>query len=97
MKNDTTIIDEKSRFNLRFDNVWAVLISIALFAFSVGVYYAGSKNQEMKLDMIIAQQKDLSLEFREWRKQAETRLGTVESRQGTVMSFLKTNFNIDIK
>ena len=104
MRKENSILTEDTRFNLKFGNVWAILVSAVLFAFGIGVYYAGNKTQEVKLDTIIVQQKELTLEFRDWKKQAETRLGTVEKEHvgfgrdiANLISLVGQHLKIDIK
>lgn len=68
-------LSEDTRVGLKINNVWAIIVSVLVSAFIVGVYYAGLQN---KLDTVIDNQDELSMEFKDWKKQAETRIGTLE-------------------
>lgn len=97
MKPKPTIIDEDTRFNLRFDNLWAIVICVVMI---VGTYALMDKRLamiEQSQTQIIEGQKELASEFRTWRTQAETRLGTVESRQSQVITLLNQHLNVQIK
>lgn len=94
MNKSQGILNEKTRINLKVNNVWAIAISIAVSAFAIGVSFTGINT---KLDMVITQQKELTQEFRAWKTQAEVRLGTVESRQNTVVTYLNDHLKVNIK
>ena len=80
----------------RVDNLFTVLPMIVLIG-TFFVYLNRLTIVETKLDILIASQKELTNEFRDWKTQAETRLGTVESRQNTVVSYLNDHLQINIK
>lgn len=92
--DEQTVLNEKTRFDLRFNNAWAIAISLIISAFAFGVTYT---TMSTKLDMVIEQQKELTMEFRQWRSQAETRLGMVESRQNIIITYAEKNWGISIK
>jgi hypothetical protein len=94
INHSQSILNEKTRLDLKVNNVWAILVSIAVSAFVFGVTFTSIST---KLDMVIAQQKELTQEFRLWKTQAETRLGTVESRQNTVVTYLNDHLKVNIK
>ena len=82
MVNLPVKLNENARIDLKFNNAWAIAISIITTSFIVGMFYSGLKsNQEItnnKLDVLIANQNELKQDFKSWKIQAETRLGKVE-------------------
>lgn len=89
-----TVLNDKTRFDLRFNNVWAIVVSLVVSAFAFGVTYT---TMTTKLDMVIEQQRELTAEFRQWKTQAENRLGTVESRQNIVITYVNQYLGVNIK
>lgn len=89
-----TILNEKTRFDLKFNNAWGIVISLIISAFAFGVTYT---TMSTKLDNVIENQRQLSADFREWKTQAENRLGLVESRQNIVITYLNQHLGIDIR
>ena len=72
----------------RIDNLYAFVGSIIGLTLTLGsffIYLNRLSVVETKLDMIVTQQQELITEFRNWKTQAETRLGTVE-KQITVLN-----------
>lgn len=96
MDKTPAVIDENTRFSLRFDNLYAIIACAVMIVGVFAVFNTRISLVENKLDTIIENQKMLSQEFREWKNQAETRLGTVESRQNTVISYLENHLQIRI-
>lgn len=92
--DEQVVLNEKTRFDLRFNNAWAVIISLVVSAFAFGVTYT---TMNTKLDNVIENQRQLSADFREWKGQAEARLGTVESRQNIVITYLNQHLGIGIR
>jgi hypothetical protein len=68
-------LDEKTKVDLKINNVWAIIVSVLTTAFIVGGYFTALNS---KLDTVIVNQNELSIEFSEWKKQAETRMGLLE-------------------
>ncbi len=91
---DRGILNEKTRVDLKINNIWAIAVSIAISGFAIGVSFTSINT---KLEMVLANQKDLKNEFMAWKAQAEIRLGTVESRQNTVITYLNQHLNVNIK
>lgn len=69
------VISEDTKINLKINNIWAIFVSIVVSSFIVGIYVNAI---ETKLDTVLDNQKLLSLDFKDWKKQAELRLGTLE-------------------
>ena len=59
----------------RTDNIIPFILVIGSFF----IYLTRLSVVETKLDTVIQNQQELTKQFRSWRTQAETRLGTVES------------------
>ena len=97
MKKEESIIDENTFFKLRFDNIYAIIVCVVMI---VGTYALMDKRLSMieqNQIQIIQGQKELTQEFRTWRAQAEARLGTIESNQNQVMSYLEGHLQVKIK
>ena len=77
----------------RVDNIIPFLLLLGTFF----LYLVRLSVVETKLDIIIATQNELTNEFRQWKNQAETRIGTVESRQNTVITYLNQHLSVNIK
>ena len=69
----------------RVDNLIPTLLLLGSFF----LYLNRLSVVETKLDNLISQQTELTKEFRDWRKQSETRLGVAESNLDVVGSALK--------
>jgi len=69
------VINEKTRLDLRVNNVWAILVSVAVSAFVFGVSYAVMNT---KLDTVISNQNEMKQDFKAWKNQWEGRLGNAE-------------------
>ncbi len=91
---DQGILNEKTRVDLKINNIWAIAVSIAISGFAIGVSFTSVNT---KLEMVLANQAELKNEFRVWKSQAETRLGIVESRQNTVVTYLNDHLKVNIK
>ncbi len=89
-----TVLNEKTRFDLKFSNAWAIFISVIIASFMFGITYTSLIT---KLDNVIANQKELIAEFHAWRTQAETRLGTVESKQNQVITLIDQHLGVNIR
>lgn len=91
-----TIIDEETRFNLRFDNIWAIIVCVAMIVGSYALMDKRLAMIEQNQQEVIENQKLLSQDFREWKTQAEKRIGTVESNQNQVISYLEGHLQVKI-
>lgn len=69
------VLDEKTRIDLKVNNVWAIIVSIIVSAFIVGGFVSGLN---AKIDRVLVSQLEIKQDFKEWKKQAEIRLGKVE-------------------
>ena len=69
--------------NWRIDNIVPLLLVLGSFF----VYLIRLSIVETKLDNIITNQTELSQEFKDWRKQSETRLGIAEGNIRVLSSF----------
>ena len=96
MKKKPSIIDENTRFNLKFSNIYALLAMVIMLAFTFAAFDKRVSRLEDKMDILIASQKELKQDFGSWKKQAEDRLGTVESRQDTVISYVENHLQVRI-
>jgi len=83
----------KQDLNWRIDNIIPFILIIGSFF----VYLVRLSVVETKLDMVIQGQRELTQEFREWKTQSETRLGTVESKQNQVITLLNQHLLVNIK
>ena len=68
-------LNEETKVGLKINNVWAIIVSVIVSSFIVGAYFNAL---ETKLDTVIEGQRDLSMEFEDWKKQAEKRIGHLE-------------------
>lgn len=82
------ILTEDTKFNLKFSNIWALIVMTAMLVMTFGVVDKRITRLEDKMDVMIIAQKELTSEFRQWKTQAETRLGTVESDVKVISSQL---------
>ena len=108
INDDQVILNDKTKFDLKFNNIYAIVISVVTIVVLWFSTIGGLKGDidsvrtdlklnSQKMDTVIANQIEITKEFREWKTQAETRLGTVESRQNTVISYLQNHLQILIK
>lgn len=86
---DAPTITEDTRFNLKFNNLYAIAVMLIIFTFWATVTY-------IQLQTVIINQKELTMEFKTWRIQAEDRLGKTQSRQSQVVGFLRNEFGFEI-
>ena len=80
-----TILNEQTKVNLAINNVWAIIVSVIISSFVVGVFVS---NMQSKLDIILANQVELKQEFKTWKTQAETRIGQGELERAVINSKL---------
>ena len=90
MKDKIQVLTEDTRFNLKFNNLWLMGAFLVSFTFAATIIY-------IQLQTVIQNQKELTQEFRQWKTQAETRLGTVESNQNTVISYVESHLQVKIR
>ena len=108
INDDQTIINEQTKISLHPQAFWSIIVfvvSLVVLWFTTisGIRRDMSdmkndlKLNNQKIDMVIANQVDQTKEFREWKTQAETRLGTVESNQNTVISYVENHLGVKIR
>jgi len=68
-------LDEKTKVSISVHNLWAILASFVLTAFTVGIAFS---NIQTKMDNILTNQIELKQDFKSWKTQAESRLGEAE-------------------
>lgn len=95
--DEQIIINDKTRFDLKFNNVWAILIAIVAISASWFNLSTRVDLLTQKVDILVESQKEMTNEFRQWKTQAENRLGTVESNQNTVISYVENHLQVKIR
>jgi hypothetical protein len=71
-------VTEDTRFNLKFNNLWAIVATTIMLVTTFGLLDKRITIIETKLDTMLVNQKELTNEVKDWRKQYEGRLGRVE-------------------
>ena len=87
--------------NWKVRNEYAFLVSFAVGVFTfAGLYFSligEIRDIQKDLKYISQNQQELKQDFKSWKSQAETRLGTIESRQNQIISYLESNLKVIIK
>ncbi len=102
---DQTVINDKTKFDLRFNNIWVIGISLVSMTFAIIMFIYKPQMEiqakvdllNQKVDVMFKSQQELTNEFKQWKTQAETRLGTVESTQNTVVSYVENHLQVKIR
>ena len=83
--------------NWRTDNVYAFFVSIAVSVFAFASLYFGlSMKIELltqKVDYLVKQTEEYNLR----NANIQTRMGTVESRQNSIISYIENHLQVSIK
>jgi len=95
--NNAPILTEDTRFNLKFNNLWAIGVMLVILTLAFSQFNSRLDRMDDKQNVIIANQTELKAEFKDWKTQAETRLGTVESKQNQVVTLLNQHLSVNIK
>lgn len=82
------IINDDTKFDLKFSNIWAIVATTIMLVTTFGLVDKRITVIETKLDTLITQQKELTNEFKEWKKQYEGRLGEVEIKVSNLQTLM---------
>ena len=98
---DAPILTEDTRFNLKFNNIYVLIVTTAMLVFAIAAVDKRMTRIEDKMDNFIIVQaqfnKDLKDEFKPWKSQLEGRLGAFESRQSQVITVLNQHLSVNIR
>ena len=97
VNDEQTIISEKTKIDLSLASVWPIITMIIVISASWFNLSSRVDLLTQKVELLVASQQELTGEFRQWKSQAENRLGTVESNQNTVMSYIEGHLQVKIR